>query len=54
MRTNRYLCLDTDQIKKMHSLQEWTKVADNAMRENTGISDYYKIIPLIITNKFLF
>ncbi|XP_017761432.1 PREDICTED: uncharacterized protein LOC108551694 [Eufriesea mexicana] len=27
---------NTDQIKKMHSLEEWAKIVDNAMREDTG------------------
>lgn len=29
--------------KEVHSLEEWGKIVDNALRENTGINNDYEI-----------
>lgn len=44
MNTDRYFYLDNYQMaKEAHSLEEWGKIVDNALRENTGINNDYKI-----------
>ena len=43
-----YSRLDTNQlIKEARSLEEWGKIAANAMEENSGTNNHYEIISFI-------
>lgn len=40
---DRYFYLDNYQmVKEAHSLEEWGKIVDNALQENTGINNDYE------------
>lgn len=50
-----YSRLDTNQlIKEAHSLEEWGKIADSAMEENSGTNNRYEIISFISLSLFSF